>query len=74
MRLIPREHRRDVWYALNGRAQIEEKVISVKTKLSPLVQGGLEKPILVSVTRASASTLIPLKIKQYCDETESNEI
>ena len=45
------------------RGRVEGEVISVQPKRSPLVQGGLKIPILVSVTWANARALGILKQK-----------
>ena len=46
---IPLELLRYIWYALERGASVNAEVKSVKYKPSPLVQGGLEIPIKVTV-------------------------
>ena len=47
---IPIELSRYIWHALQREAVIKGEVTAIKYKPSPLVQGGLEIPIAVTVT------------------------
>ena len=46
---MPRELRRFIWYAIERGAQITATLVSTQAKDSPLVQGGLEIPVIVKV-------------------------
>ena len=46
---IPIELSRYVWFSLKRRANIMGQVKSIKYKRSPLVQGGLEIPVEVTI-------------------------
>ena len=46
---VPREISRHVWYAMLNGAELTAYVINASPKRSPLVQGGLEIPVSVSV-------------------------
>ena len=60
---IPLELSRYIWYALERGASVNAEVKSVKYKPSPLVQGGLEIPIEVTVRWAHERGLQILKEK-----------
>ena len=60
---IPLELSRYIWYALERGASVNAEVKSVKYKPSPLVQGGLEIPIEVTVRWADERGLQILKEK-----------
>lgn len=60
---IPRELSRFIWYAIEKGARISASVISTKAKLSPLVQGGLEIPVVVKVEWVNEINLKRLKEK-----------
>jgi hypothetical protein len=60
---IPLELSRYIWYALERGASINAEVKSAKYKPSPLVQGGLEIPIEVTVRWADERGLQILKEK-----------
>ena len=47
---IPRELSHYTWYSIQEGAKFEAEVHEAKPKLSPLVQGGLEIPMKVTVT------------------------
>ena len=48
--LVPREHSRYIWFSIREGPKFEAEVHKEKPMASPLVQGGLEIPIKVSVT------------------------
>ena len=48
--LVPRERSRYIWFSIREGAKFEAEVHKEKPMASPLVQGGLEIPIKVSVT------------------------
>ena len=58
---IPKELSRYVWYALEQGAKFTGSVISVKPKRLPLIQGGLEIPMVISVKWSNARSLAILK-------------
>ena len=58
---VPKELSRYVWYALEQGAEFTGRVISVKPKRSPLIQGDLEIPMVVSVHWSNARSLAILK-------------
>ena len=78
---IPKELSRYVWYALEQGAKFTGRVISVKPKRSPLIQGGLEILMVVSVQWSNARSLAILKErteevsysveKDYVDDSKS---
>ena len=78
---VPKELSRYVWYALEQGAKFTGRVISVKPKRLPLIQGGLEIPMVVSVTWSNAKSLVILKErteevsysveKDYVDDSKS---
>ena len=75
---IPREFSRHIWFALNMGATVTGKVISERYRPSPLLQGGLEIPIEISVEwenetalRILAEKVRPLENKmEYNDESK----
>ena len=58
---VPKELSRYVSYALEQGAKFTGRVISLKPKRSPLIQGGLEMPTVVSVRWSNARSLAILK-------------
>ena len=60
---IPRELSRYVWYSILEGAKYEVEVFKKKPIASPLLQGGLEIPIKVSVTWDNPENLSILKEK-----------
>lgn len=60
---VPRELSRYVWYALGKGAKFTGEVISQKAKRSPLLQGGLDVPITVTVKWNDPRCLAILKAK-----------
>ena len=60
---IPRELSRYTWYAIQEEVKFEAVVHEAKPKLSPLVQGGLEIPMKVTVTWAKVKKLSILVAK-----------
>ena len=60
---MPRELGRFIWYAIEKGARITATVISTKAKVSPLVQGGLEIPVIVKVEWENEINLERLKTK-----------
>ena len=46
---MPRELSRFIWYAIERGARITATLVSTQAKDSPLVQGGLEIPVIVKV-------------------------
>ena len=70
---IPREISRYFWYALNNGACISGIVSCVKPRSSPLLQGGLEIPISITVRWSIAEALCILKEKVFaCGFLEDN--
>ena len=63
---IPRELSRYVWYSILEGAKYEVEVFKKKPIASPLLQGGLEIPIRISVTWDSPENLLILieKVKE----------
>ena len=47
---VPRELSRHIWFSIGDGAKFEAEVHEEKPMASPLIQGGLEIPIQVSVT------------------------
>ena len=80
---VPKELSRYVWYALEQGTKFTGRVISVKPKRSPLIQGGLEIAMVVSVQWNNARSLMILKErseevsysveKDYVDDSKSKE-
>ena len=60
---MPRELRRFIWYAIERGAQITATLVSTQAKDSPLVQGGLEIPVIVKVEWENEINLQRLKKK-----------
>ena len=60
---IPREISRYTWYAIQEGARFDAVLQEAKPKLSPLVQGGLEIPIKVTITWAKVEKLSILAAK-----------
>ena len=74
---VPKELSRYVWYAFEQGTKFTGRVISVKPKRSPLIQGGLEIPMVVSVQWSNARSLAILtgsKIGLKILEIKSAEI
>ena len=46
---MPRELRRFIWYAIERGTRITTTLVSTQAKDSPLVQGGLEIPVIIKV-------------------------
>ena len=60
---MPREMSRFIWYAIEKGAQITATLVSTQAKDSPLVQGGLEIPVIVKVEWENEINLQRLKKK-----------
>ena len=60
---MPRELSRFIWYAIERGARITATLVSTQAKDSPLVQGGLEIPVIVKVEWENEINLQRLKKK-----------
>ena len=63
---LPRELSRYIWFSIGEGAKFEAEVHKEKPMASPLVQGGLEIPIKVSVTwdEPKKLSILVVKVKQ----------
>ena len=60
---MPRELSRFIWYVIERGARITATLVSTQAKDSPLVQGGLEIPVIVKVEWENEINLQRLKKK-----------
>ena len=60
---MPRELSRFIWYAIERGARITATLVSTQAKDSPLVQGGLEIPVIIKVEWENEINLQCLKKK-----------